>query len=361
MRIGILTFHCANNYGAVLQAYGMQQYLILQGHDARLINYTPKYKLDNYKKFNPRYWLSRNPYKCVIRFFHECIIKPTRIRKWNAFDRFRKDNYKYYEYIPGADYSDLDAVIIGSDQVWNPSLTGGDFDPMYFGIGFNTKVIPYAASARFLSLNEYQSDYFKKHLNGFHSISVREIQLKNLLLALTKKDINVVLDPTLLAGPEVFNQLASKNLSEKRYVLVYEIHRHDGVYETAKRIAKNRGLSVIELVQAPMIPTDELDSTASPSKFVSYFKYADFVVTTSFHGLAFALMYNKDFYAIKQNNSADDRLLSILTLCGLEERFIPMENKETGTNVDFTIAKLKLETERQKSELFIKNAINNSL
>lgn len=357
MKIGILTFHCANNYGAVLQAYGLQQYLILQGYDARLINYTPKYKLDNYKKFNPRYWLSRNPYKCVIRFFHECIVKPARIRKWYAFDRFRKDNYRYYDYILKSDYADLDAVIIGSDQVWNPSLTGGDFDPMYFGIGFNTKVIPYAASARFLSLSEYQSNFFNKHLDDFHSIGVREMQLKSLLQGLTKKEINVVLDPTLLAGSQIFDRISLGRPTDKRYVLVYEIHRNKGVYEMAKRIAQNKGLSVIELVQAPMLPNDELDPTASPSKFVSYFKYADFVVTTSFHGLAFALMYNKDFYAVKQNNSADDRLQSILSLCSLEERFIPMKNREIGTKVDFTLANQRLEEERSKSELFIKNAL----
>ena len=358
MKIGILTFHCANNYGAVLQAYGLQQYLILQGHDARLINYTPKYKLDNYKKFNPRYWLSRNPYKCVIRLIHECIVKPIRIRKWNAFDIFRKENYKYYDYIPGADYADLDAVIIGSDQVWNPSLTGGDFDTMYFGIGFNTKVIPYAASARFLSLNEYQSIFFKKHLDNFHSIGVREKQLKTLLQGLTKKEINVVLDPTLLAGSQAFDKISLSRPTNKKYVLVYEIHRNKGVYETAKRIAQHNGLYIIELVQDPMLPSEELDPTASPSKFVSYFKYADFVVTTSFHGLAFALMYNKDFYAIKQNNSADDRLQSILSLCGLEERFIPMDNEEIGTKVDFTLANQRLKEERSKSESFIKNALN---
>lgn len=357
MKIGIITFHCANNYGAVLQAYGLQQYLKSLGHSVSIINYTPKYKLDNYKIFNPKYWLSRNLFKCFIRFLTECIVKVIRIKRWYAFDTFRKLHFVLAPYTAVDDYSNFDAVLIGSDQVWNPKLTGGDFDGVFFGVGFNTRLISYAASAKFVNLNDAESRYFMSHLIDFRAVSVRETGLKEMLCNLTDKPISVVLDPTLLAGTKIFNQLPNLKTLSKRYVLIYEIHRHRGVYNTAKRIASSRGIEIVELVHNPILPKRERDQSASPDKFVSYFKNAEFVVTTSFHGLAFAIMYNKDFYAIMQNNSADDRLWSLLNICKLQSRFIPMENNEVGTSIDYTKVNKILNEEREKSEAFLLNAL----
>lgn len=79
MKIGIITFQCAHNYGAVLQAYALKEYLKSLGHSVNIINYRPYYIVNAYRKINLRYWLSRNPYKCIIRLFIELIIKPIRI------------------------------------------------------------------------------------------------------------------------------------------------------------------------------------------------------------------------------------------------------------------------------------------
>ena len=93
MKIGIITFQCAHNYGAVLQAYGLKEYLKSLGYSVNIVDYRPRYKVNTYRKFNPRYWLSRNPYKCIIRLFIEIIVKPTRIKRWYAFEDFINGYY----------------------------------------------------------------------------------------------------------------------------------------------------------------------------------------------------------------------------------------------------------------------------
>lgn len=221
MKIGIITFQCAHNYGAVLQAYGLKEYLKSLGYSVNIINYRPHYKVNTYRKFNPRYWLSRNPYKCIIRLFTEIIVKPTRIKRWYAFEDFMNGYLELYPHSKDEDYSMFHTLILGSDQIWNPGLTGGNFDKVYFGGNAKCNIISYAASSRFENLSKQQKSFFSDSLLKLKQISVRESSLAKLLQPLVNKEIITVVDPTLLAGKKIFDKIAVPPKKEK-YLLLYQ-------------------------------------------------------------------------------------------------------------------------------------------
>lgn len=361
MKIGILTFQCSHNYGAMLQAYALQEYFRRCGHDVYMIDYRPKYKLNMYKKFNYKYWVSRNIKKCIQRLIHEIRVKPIRIKRWNNFNLFSDNYFNLYPYKHKSFFEDFDLIVIGSDQVWNPKLTGGNLDTHFLGDGFKCPYASYAASSKFLDYTEKECDIFRNLLNNFIGLSVREQNLQKKLQPFSPKQIELVLDPTLLAGRDVYKNITSSyNIPSDKYILLYEIHRHEKVRELAKLIAKERKYTVIELVSQPMTKNESeftIFPTASPGDFIHIIKNSSFVITTSFHGLALSLIFEKDFYAVKQHNSADDRLSNLLKLVGLQDRFIDSLHNINYSSVNYNNVNELLLKERVKSDKYIQKII----
>ena len=220
MKIGILTFHCAHNYGAVIQCYGLQQYLKSLGHEAYVIDYRPYY-LDVYKL--PQLSISRIK---DIPTYLKTLVKHILVgnvdeKRYQAFEDFIAQRLNLISYTPHQDYSDFDAIVVGSDQIWNPMVTGGCFDDEFFGFNAKCKVISYAASSRFVSLSDEQKVYLKSRLDKIDSISVRESSLKKLLQPLTDKPIAHVIDPSFLPDVVEYENLCPPIKEKKDYVLVY--------------------------------------------------------------------------------------------------------------------------------------------
>lgn len=356
MKIGIITFQCAHNYGSVLQAYGLKEYLKSLGYSVNIINYRPGYIVNTYSKINLRYWLSRNPYKCIIRLFVEFIVKPTRIKRWYAFEKFMNKYLELYPYNKNEKYSDFYTLVLGSDQIWNPGLTGGKFDEVYFGGKAKCNIVSYAASSRFEKLSKQQKSFFSDYLPNLKHISVREISLANLLQPLVNKEIITVVDPTLLAGRKIFDKIAVSP-KKKKYLLLYQIGQWKELNTLANKIAKKLNLEVIEIVSHPIIPKKGLVQTASPCEFIGYFQNASFIVTTSFHGLAFSIIYNKDFYCLKQNTNADLRLSSLLNKLNLGERFLEIGKEPDFEPINYLIVNQELDKEVQYSIDFLNTAL----
>lgn len=359
MKLGIITFHCSHNYGAVLQAYGLQSYLQGLGHEVYIIDYRPKYKVRSYAIFSVYHWISRNPFMIFKRQYIEFKIKPKRIKRWKAFNNFINTKLHLYKYSKNDDYTEFDAIFIGSDQVWNPKLTGGTFDPIYFGVNAKCNVIAYAVSNRASEIRKRDEDYFKKHLPFFTAIGVREDALNQILSPLTEKKIVTVLDPTVLAGRKYYECFVDKNfkMRNKRYLLIYEIGRHTTTRIIAQHIANELDLEIIELVSEPQIGDSSMDQTASPEDFINYINYASYIVTTSFHGIAFSITFNKLFYAIRQNTSADIRLESLLCRLELLDRFIDNNTIPNICPIDYESVNMRLLDQIQLSKLFIENAL----
>jgi hypothetical protein len=254
--------------------------------------------------------------------------------------------------------NNLDAVFIGSDQVWSKAHTGGEFDPMFFGIGFNAKAISYAPSCSISSLNDDDKEKLSKLLTNISSISVREDEFKKLLQPLTNQNISVVVDPTILAGANPFKKIAVAPKKDKPYVLIYEITRHPEVLEFARLLAKELNADIVELTNGMTAHHEPfMDEAASPEEFLGYIRDAACVVTTSFHGTVFSILFETPFYTITQGNSFDIRMVNLLSKLDLKSRLKPLGETCKFAPVDFKGAHERLDELATVSKKFIADSL----
>lgn len=359
MKVGILTFHCAHNYGAVLQCYALQEYLRSLGHSVCVIDYRPKYLTEYYKKHKLKHWIPSKNIKILVKsVIKECIRFPFRNKRYNAFQKFINNKLQLFPLSESGDFSRFDAVILGSDQIWNAKITGRAFDPLFFGEGVKCKKIVYAASNKNISLSSEEKEFYTKALKRLDYIGVRETTLQGLLQPLTNKRVVLNLDPTLLAGDKLFKNLDISDGIKKKYVFIYEITPHKIVYDIAKQYAKTHQYKVIEL-GATLQPTRlfERDQTASPEEWVRYIKHAEFVFTTSFHGVAFSILLKKQFCYIRQNNPSDYRIESLLKQLNIMDRIIDRSLPENLSSINFNNVENKLVDLRKGSEQYLQEAL----
>ncbi|MDE6311372.1 MAG: polysaccharide pyruvyl transferase family protein [Muribaculaceae bacterium] len=357
MKIGILTFHYAHNYGAVLQAYGLQEYLKSLGHETYIIDHRNPFIASTIRRNNHRDWLSSNPKACLIRLWQ--FIANTKIRH-ERYDNFEHFINQHLSLIANteSDMQDLDVVVIGSDQVWSSPHTGGQLDPMYLGCNIKTKLISYAASCSRRKLSDTDIRDFKTHLPNFQNISVRESGFKALLSKLTDKDIDVVVDPTVLAGVDVYDRI-SKEPDRKKYILIYEIQRHKSTLEFAKRLASEHDAEIIELTNGVYGTHGHwMHEGASPEEFLGYFKHALAVVTTSFHGTVFSILFKKPFYTLYQHSPSDDRMVNLLKQLELDDRMVEASDNATLSCPDYQGVNDRLDYVRANSKNYLAKSLN---
>ncbi|MGB4416004.1 MAG: polysaccharide pyruvyl transferase family protein [Paludibacter sp.] len=331
MKIGILTFNRAVNYGAVLQAFCLQQTLIELGYDVEIIDYRPDYFNGNIPLL--RYAVDKSPGKALLKFA-TILIEKKKYKGFSSFsDHFMKLSNSFYKYDFDFVNINYDVIIVGSDQVWNPVITCG-FDNAFWGntLPEKTKKITYAASIRDFPDNYGNSNFLRNSLKNFDAISIRESSRLNMIESLYYKKVAVVLDPVLLAPSEVWDFI-KKRIESKKYLLVYEVRSSSITYKIAKKIALERGLKLVTL-SSKINPFEIFSNkqTLSPIDFVNYFKFADYVVTTSFHGTAFSILFNKNFYTASVNTTIDERSSNLLKEIGLFSRLI--SNLEEAIELD---------------------------
>ena len=339
MNIGILTFHQAHNYGAVLQCYALQETLRALGHEVCIINYNKKFIKKVYKIFDIRLFFQYMLHHPRVALRYLWGVKKRIIRKKN-FDSFIKKHLLLSE---ECDFShipyNLDLYIIGSDQLWNSSLTGG-CDKVYWGEFLHkpsSSLITYAISTSLSNLACISETFVKQHIKEFKSISVRE---KTLSLYLTKKFISrdyvTCLDPTLIADKKIWNTVCSYRFKHEKYVLIYQTRGYNNnpklLRQKAEYLAKKENLKVIDLSTVYFPPED----------FIGLFRYATCVITTSFHAVAFSLIFNKPFYAIALNDGHDSRYVDLLKSIGLESSIVKPDFIPQATEVDYTQVNNKL-------------------
>lgn len=359
MKLGILTFHCAHNYGALLQCYALQEYLHSLGHEVFVIDYRPWYLVRDYQRSSFRYWISRTPISTMKKFISELKLHKIRAKRFDNFDRFISHNLNIAPYHPSMDFSEYDAIFIGSDQVWNKDFNGGEYDPVYFGVNAKCSIIPYAASNKLSTLSEKDATFFKNQLPRFSAIGVREKRLQELLQPLTSTPIVHTVDPTLLAGSILTDNIKDDRIVQDKYVFVYEIVEHVEVLKTAKEYAKLHGYKVVMLSAYLQTKNCDIrDQEASPTDFVNYIRHAECVFTTSFHGTALSIIMRKNFYSFRQHTNSDIRIESILNTLGLQDRFVEMNTSVDGNQIDYSTVYQKLGKNVESSREFIDKALS---
>ena len=255
------------------------------------------------------------------------------------------------------DSSRYDSYIVGSDQSWNLDITN---DTLSFLLHFapnGKKKSSYATSIGLESLSERQKEIFKKHLPGFDNISVREKKGAELIESFTEKEINICLDPTLLLDKKEWSAL-SKAPKYKKYVLIYAMADSDTLVKKAKELARKNGLKVIAVGLKKDVKGVKNIRTASPQEWLGLIRDASIVVTNSFHGTAFSLNFNKDFYLeyLPQGWSVNSRLENISQMFGIKHRIIGEKTFQEG-EIDYDNVNAVLEKEREKSLGYLRSIL----
>ena len=371
MKIAILTQPLHNNYGGLLQAYALQHYLGTLGHDAITVDFTTQRK--------PRLWGIKS---ITLKAFQKYILQNSIASILPPSDKYKRMvgqhtkrfaaknirttqpiySLKEFSYIKQYQF---DAYVVGSDQVWRPAYSPGI--PAFFLSFLNeadkAKRIAYASSFAVDHCEEFTPAELKEYaslLSRFDAVGVREDSAVELCWKNFGVTAEQVSDPTLLLDKSVYSQLVLQDNvpANKGDMMVYVLDKSPEKQQIIKKVADELGLT-------PYTVMPGIDGIYPPvTQWLRGFMDAKYVVTDSFHGVAFSIIFNKPFIAIGNQDRGLARFTSILKMFDLESRLVfdPAEITSLLINdpIDFHhINKLK-EVHQKRAKVFLASALDNS-
>lgn len=361
-KIGILTFHAAHNYGSMLQAFALKQYVTHLGFDCEIINY------QNHRQQRLYSVLSVGIKTNLFRILH---LQPY-LKRYYCFREYlttflSKAQYIHSENDVRAQISNYDAVICGSDQIWNMSSTTYDSDLIYF-LPFNYKgrKIAYAPSMGSNIDNEYIRTNLFKYLEDYSFLSTRELKLSLSLQNLLNRSCETVLDPTLLLEKKDWNGQFI-NINEHNYICFYSLIYSKELVDFTIKASHELNLKIINLsprAKYANIKEFKQKYDIGPKEFISYIKNANLVITNSFHGSVFSLINHVPLFSIIVNNVKDYRRQNLFETIHLNELYFSCnsigsiaEKYEEVRNISYEKAEAFLSKEREKSIKYLRNAL----
>ncbi|MGG6262453.1 polysaccharide pyruvyl transferase family protein [Stutzerimonas stutzeri] len=375
MKIGILTYHFSDNFGALLQAYALRRWLIERGHAAEFINYHPSYVEQGGSLLLPT---SKERIKANIKILYLYFANIQRKLAGNPdqslkFEEFRRDilgvngpNYDSLEKLRSAAL-DHDVMIAGSDQIWNPSAQKG-LDPAYFLAFGNSRVrrLSYAASFGKDTLAPEFHDEARPLINRLDAISIREQSGVEIVHQLTGRQIACVPDPTLLHTQ--YEELL--DLSQDRqdgHVFCYALRTAEGIRQVAEAAARKYQAQIISPYNIHR-RWREIGTTVypGPADWVRQIAHARCVVTNSFHGTVFSIIFRKPFVVVGLPGGKavlNARAKNLLSSLGLMHRFLDAENASRAGEVldqaiDWQSVELHQNALRAAGENFLLNTLS---
>lgn len=361
-KVGIITFHEALNYGAVLQAYALKTVCEELGCEAHIVDYNYggiEEKVAPVSKF-----LAAANKKAALPGLVRGLLGYFGDKKRElAFASFRKRYLN--ESIPcrcAADISALgyDVLIAGSDQIWNRGVTMQRYDPVFF-MNFETdaKKVLYGASSEDVPFAGEKEAAFVQALGGLDgAVSIREKKLADYVENLMGKRYPVVLDPTLMAGREIMAAIPTPKPPKDPYILLYQIDSNPESDISVKSLEARFGCPVYTMTVPRLGDTHGRRGTVGPEEFLSLLKGAKFLVTNSFHGIALSLLMHKQFF-VYENGGVMSRIDSLLELAGLENRKVKLvADIDPDFAVDYETVDTRLENARTDSMAFLRQALN---
>lgn len=361
MKIGILTFHNALNYGAVLQCYALQHYLQEKGHDVEVIDYRIPF-IEEQKKLFSKTELRRRGLVAFLKYFIARLLAWPAWRKTiNAFHHFMISQLHLSpRATTTADIpTGYDCILFGSDQIWSPKLCRG-FDPVFWGQfeKHGARFVSYAASMGETSdLDKSGWLVVEQRIKAFDAVSVREKSLQMSLQEHCGLSATICLDPTLLVDATVFDKIAVRP-EEQDYVFLFNVIDDPAASQFARRLANQLGISAVIKGQAkPQLKSRRdklviLKESMSPEEFLGYIKYARCIVGNSFHAIALSLVFQKDCYALKSRRSG--RVEGLLGSLGLTDHIVAAtEPMGEIISIDYKAISEHLILMRQSSTQFI--------
>ena len=368
MKVDIITRHAIANYGSILQAYATERLFDKLNVESEIIDYIReeensknlvKTYMKNLKKWNRNF---------ITRFIYKFIQRPNLYLMNNKFDKYRKrylklsdKQYKSQKELK-ENLPQADIYCTGSDQVWG-QIANDEYDENYFleFVPSGKKCIAYSASFGKNELSENLKIRLPELMKKYSDIMVREMSAVKILNASGIDNVKLVLDPTLLLAKEEWEKnLCVKSNEKEQYILTYQLHHNKEFDKYLKKIAKETNLKVIRISSSIYykFKYGKLLYLPDLEQFLTYFKNAKYVVTDSFHGTVFSIIFNKPVIDILPKKTGT-RIESILKLFGMDDRIVNDYNDMSIINKEIDYKKVNdiLYQERKKSIEYLKKAI----
>lgn len=328
MKVGILTFPNSQSYGATLQMYALQQAVKGLGHDVEVINYHSAYMRAEKHLMKE----GDNPWRFAVQ---------TQLRRWlhhtlfASFRRFERDHILLHPARPFTDKAVLtrqshryDAIICGSDQVWNPRITGKDMSYFLDFCPPEIRRVAYAPSFGFAQFSEDYYDLIRPELRCFSALSVREQSGKSMMDALVDVPVTVVADPTFLSQLSDWTALEKPHpAAEGDYILYFAVRKSPRLFRRCLEWAREKGMKVVVVGGRPWRRKRHTEADVEyaidigPGEWLYLMHHARYVMTNSFHGTAFSVIYQKDFY-VEYPAGTGSRLAQVIEDLGMQSRVV---------------------------------------
>ena len=362
MKIGIVTQPLSRIYGGILQNYALQQTLIKLGH------YPYTFDLG---KFTWKDWFGvtiKSIINLIIgRPYAFVDIPPKRHQQERILRQFVNDKINlilprsYNPLIEQVKKYNLEAIIVGSDQVWRPKYNRC-IEDMFLKFAENLKLVKIAYAASFgtnrWEYTEEQTKLCKSLVQHFDAISVREKSGVDLCKKYLGVDATHILDPTLLLTAEQYNNLIVHiPKSKSQYVFAYILDITNEKIEYIRRCASHLGLKlIIKSAHSHLSITDSIEG------WLTNFRDAEYIITDSFHGCAFSIIFNKYFNVVLNQERGADRILSLLTNLELLNRLVDLQqindHNQINTNIDWNNVNDRLSHLKLAAIDFIRNNLS---
>lgn len=353
-KFALLSFHKSENYGAILQAYALQHILEELGCCAEYLDYPSHNQMA----------LSRKILNIANRIIRSMLGYRRRAKRTQ---KFRSEN------INTAKHGDTeyDGYIVGSDQVWNPEYlaSSDDFFLLPF-VGENVNKYSYASSFGLGKLPESLQTKYLHSLSRFKRLGIREQSGLNIVKAM-QLDATLTPDPTLLLNDSEWSKLVAPRQIRHKYIFCYVMQGDNATARYVERVAKSLKKSQFpdcEIIfmgdkEFKMLrPGYHLIADAGPREFMSYIKFAEFVITSSFHGTCFSINFGRPFLCIQRvNNPVNSRITDLLRNVGASDRFVFSNSDIAALPVahpDFLLINRRLSSFAKAGIDFLKNIVN---
>ena len=369
MRVAIVTWCTYTNFGTYLQAYALQNYISSLGYEVKLLD-------DSSLILRPKSWMYsllhpiKEQIKCLFKPSYREMIKQDILSK-ALYKSFRNNDLVIDKQIHPL--QDLDKryeiYVCGSDQIWSP--IGFDTDKnkdLYFVSFSKNKKIAYAPSIGVSKIPKEYEYHYKQLLSSFAFLSSRENSGVKELTRITNRQIEHVVDPTLLLSRSQWIDLLDKNGNntspKERYILLYLLTYNLSYIQKAINFAKQNNLE-LKIIHSIGVKMDGLKTVnAGPIEFIELIKNASFIFTDSFHGTIFSIIFEKQFITLKRfkdddKKSQNSRVYDLLNQLGLDKRLIEEDSlvQEKYDDIDYTIVRNTLNSFIQSSKNYLDRAL----
>lgn len=359
MKIAIITFNRAVNYGAVLQSLALKKTVESYGYECEVINY----KCEMVEKVASPFYINSFSLKDILIFLLQIKMRICKNKKFSEFSKKYLDtDKKILDSLTIEEISDsYDVYITGSDQVWNYEITG--LDKNYF-LDFASKEkcrVSYAASFGVAQIPENMKNNYKELLSNIENISVREEEGAKIVKELTGKDAALCIDPVFLLNKEEWSKYVDEPNILSDYILVYSINKTD-CYKIAEEIAAQTNCKIVGL-QVPLSTRTKCTriQTESPAEYLGWFYNAKYVVTDSFHGTAFSAIFEKKFIVCVggQAGKRFSRQRTLLSTLKLENRICTAKDyQKIYHEIDYSKVRTSIEEANKASMEYLDSVLN---